>query len=304
MNASDLLYGIDLGGTKIEGVVLDPSDSSQLRVLHRLRLPTEQGKGYSHIVQQIRTLVDQLCDATQERPSYIGIGTPGITDPTTGLLKNSNTQCLLQQPLLKDLERTLAMEVRMANDANCFALAEAIHGNAQHIVAPRIIFGIIMGTGVGGGLVVDNRVISGLHGIGGEWGHNTLDPDGIDCYCGKKGCVESVISGPSVERYYKERTGNNVQLQEIHSRHLAGEKIATETIHHLCDRFGEAVSRLINVLDPDAIVLGGGVSNIPELYTLGKERTEHYLFNNDLRTPFLAPKLGDSAGVIGAALLN
>ncbi len=303
MGERKLLFGIDLGGTKIEGVVLDASAGQKMHVLHRLRLPTEQGKGYHHIVNQISRLVSQLQEVTGERPEQIGIGTPGVTDPASGLMKNSNTQCLQNQPLHDDLEAELGMHVNMANDANCFALAEATHGSASGVDSPRVVFGIIMGTGVGGGLVVDDRVIGGLHGIGGEWGHNTLDPQGINCYCGKSGCVESIISGPSIERHFRERGGENIRLAEIHRRHRDGDQLATETIHYLCDRFGEAVSRLINVIDPDAIVLGGGVSNIPELYTLGRARAEHYVFNNELRTPFLAPKLGDSAGVIGAALL-
>lgn len=295
-------WGIDLGGTKVEGVVFE-KHGNEIDILCRTRVPTEQEHGYEHIISQIDKLVNILKKETGLQPSKIGIGTPGATEPSTGLLKNSNTQCLLGKPLFADLRDKLQVELRMANDANCFALAEAQLGAVTELDKPvDVVFGIIMGTGVGGGLVVGDKVINGRHGIGGEWGHNVLEPDGHPCYCGKAGCTETVISGPSLERYYKEQTGHVKALRDIvkdRTIDIAAEK----TMQRLFRYFGEGVARLINVIDPGAIVLGGGVSNVDALYDEGVAQVVPYLFNNELHTPFLRPKLGDSAGVIGAALL-
>jgi len=294
-------WGIDLGGTKIEGVVLPESSTKPLA---RLRLPTEAHKGYDHILSQVEKVVKGLEEATGEKRYQIGVGTPGSIDPDTGLLKNSNTLCLNAETLNIDMAHRLQCQVRMANDANCFALAETLLGAVPiAITNPRVVFGVIMGTGVGGGIVVDGKVWEGRHGIAGEWGHNVLDNSGHLCYCGKRGCVEQVIAGPSLERYYNELTGRVLPLQNIAERWRQGEPEALEVKERLLSKFAEAISHVINILDPDAVVLGGGVGNIEELYTDAEKRIMPYLFNSRLSTTILRPTLGDSAGVYGAAML-
>jgi predicted NBD/HSP70 family sugar kinase len=295
------LYGIDLGGTKIEGAVIDPTRPDQ--ALCRMRLPTESAKGYAHIIRQITRLVRMLeCASKTKRPAVIGFGTPGVADPLTGILKNSNTLCLNGHRLGEDLGRALGVEARVANDANCFALAEALFGAGRGC---DVVVGLILGTGCGGGVVVDGRVLGGLHGIAGEWGHNPLRGERTPCYCGRKGCIETVIAGPALERFYRERTGANVRMPEIARRACEGEAAAKATLRRLRDKFGEAIAAVINILDPDAIVIGGGVGNLDILY--GEDTRSavlKYVFNTELRTAFLRPTLGDSAGVFGAALLS
>ena len=295
------LWGIDLGGTKIEGVVL--TSLGPLEVAYRLRIPTESERGYQHIVGQIDELVGRIAAETGfGRPSRIGIGTPGTVDPPTGLMKNCNTVCLNGSPLPADLRNALQADVRIANDANCFALAEATMGAARGC---PVVFGVILGTGVGGGVVVDGKVLEGAQGIAGEWGHNLLEPDGEPCYCGKRGCVETVISGPALERWYERWFGVRRRLAEIEARGRTGEdKVATETIDRLCAMFGMAMAQVVNVVDPHAIVLGGGVGNVNDLYTIGRDELAKHVFNNRLETKLLRPELGDSAGVFGAALLG
>lgn len=302
-------WGIDLGGTKIEGVIL--SAPSPDAVVIRQRLDTEASQGYQHIVNQIVRLIDQLKAETGYKPDKIGFGTPGALDPATQTMKNCNTTVLNDQPLLHDLKARLGVEVEIMNDANCFALAEATMGIVPDVVpAYQSVFGVIMGTGVGGGVVIKGKDnvpfgLGGLHGIGGEWGHNILEENGHPCYCGKRGCVEQVISGPSLQRYYREISGQSLTMKDIVARHKAGtDPLASQTIDRLLEYFGRAISVIINILDPDAIVLGGGVGNVDLLYTEGVERAKKYVFNKGvLHTPFLRPKLGDSAGVFGAALL-
>lgn len=297
-------WGIDLGGTKIEGVVFD--DMAQLNVLARMRLPTEREKGYQHILSQIHKLVDSMATHVGIRPEIIGIGTPGTLDPQTRKLKNSNTTCLNGQYLKNDLEHHLGLPVRMANDANCFALAEAILGIVpEKVPNARVVWGIIMGTGTGSGIVVDGKVLSGLHGIGGEWGHNFLDESGGPCYCGHHGCTEMVISGPALEKYYQSLSGGRLKMPQIVERYKAGnDEAAKMTMERLLHFFGMAVARVVNIIDPDAIVIGGGLGNIDLLYTRGPYEVAKHVFNDRLVTPFLKPKLGDSAGVFGAALLT
>lgn len=298
------LWGIDLGGTKIEGAIL--KNSTNPNTIARLRLPTEQEKGYQHILYQIAEVVNLLKKESGLTPKKIGIGTPGTLDPTTGLLKNSNTTCLNGQPLKKDLEELIQIPLEMANDANCFAVAETTLGAvSQKIPEAKVVFGIIMGTGVGGGLVVNGQVINGKHGIGGEWGHIFLDESGGRCYCGKIGCAERILSGPSLEKFYFELTGEKIKLSEIISRHLSkSNRAATQTVDRLLYFFGKGVSYIINIIDPDVIVLGGGLGNIELLYSEGVKSTLPHIFNPELHTPFLKPMLGDSAGVFGAALLT
>ena len=297
------LWGIDLGGTKIEGVVLE--ERSAERVLVRTRIATEASRGYRHILGQIQRLVEIMAVEVGMRPDHIGIGTPGTTDPRTGLLKNSNTVCLNGQPLQRDLERLLGIPLRLANDANCFAVAETTLG-AVHRQYPdaRVVFGVIMGTGVGGGIVIDGRAWNGRHGIGGEWGHIFLDESGGPCYCGKSGCAERILSGPALESYYAIQSGTQRKLKDILARHRAGnDPAASATVERLLDFFAKGIAYLINTLDPEVIVLGGGLSNIDLLYTEGVARIPAHLFNPTLDTPFLRPVLGDSAGVFGAAML-
>lgn len=297
------LWGIDLGGTKTEGIVVDADN--QYKTLARLRIPTERHKGYEHTLERIATLLEMLKEETGLEPDAVGMGTPGAIDPDTETLKNSNSQQLLNKPLQKDLENLLQVPLRFANDANCFAIAESKLGNVPASVPDaRVVFGIILGTGVGGGVVVDGKVLNGRHGIGGEWGHNVLHVSGGPCYCGKKGCVETVLSGPSLEKYYTEISGNTLSLSEIHSlAKLGTDKAAKQTLDRLLHFFGKAMAVVVNILDPDAIVIGGGVGNIEELYTEGPKEIEKHVFNPVLRTPILRPKLGDSAGVFGAAML-
>jgi fructokinase len=297
------LWGIDMGGTKIEGVIL--LSKTQPDILFRDRLPTEADKGYEHILEQVKKVVDLMAEKAGYRPERIGFGTPGTLDPKTGLMKNCNTVSMNGKPMKKDLERILGLSIEIANDADCFALAETRHGVVkEHFPEARVVFGVIMGTGVGGGLVVDGRAIVGLQGIAGEWGHNFLDDSGGKCYCGKSGCVEQVISGPALEQYYFRETGNRKPLKDIVA--LAESKVdptAQKTMIRLIEFFGKAISVLINIIDPDVIVIGGGVGNIDMLYDRGIDSVKKYVFNTRLDTPIVQPMLGDSAGVIGAAYL-
>ncbi|MCU0338523.1 MAG: ROK family protein [Spirosomaceae bacterium] len=303
------IWGIDLGGTKIEGVVL--SSASAEAVVIRKRIDTEAWNGYQHIVAQIAKLVKILEAETGIKAERLGIATPGTLNPSTQTMKNSNTTCLNGMPLKADLEKILNIPITMANDANCFALAEATMGIVPDVVPDfQCVFGVIMGTGVGGGVVFRGKdgvpvVLNGLQGIGGEWGHNILEEGGYDCYCGKKGCVEQVLSGPALQTYYTQISGQSLKLPEIVTRHYAGsDPLATQTVERLLDYFGRGISTLTNVLDPDAIVLGGGVGNIDMLYNEGVESIKKYIFNSGVvETKILRPKLGDSAGVFGAAML-
>jgi predicted NBD/HSP70 family sugar kinase len=295
------IWGIDLGGTKVEGVILESIDKPVPIV--RTRVDTEASKGYDHIIGQIGKLVAELGSQSGLKPTTIGIGTPGVLDPTLQVMKNCNTVVLNGKPLKKDLEDALQLKIAMANDANCFALAETQWGIVhQSAPAARLVFGIIMGTGVGGGIVVDGKIWDGRHGIAGEWGHNFLDESGGPCYCGKTGCVETVISGPATERYYHSITGKHLRLKEIVARD-GSDPAATATIDRLCHFFGKGVSVITNLLDPDVIVVGGGVGNIQALYSRGLESLDKHIFNNRVEVPLLKPSLGDSAGVFGAAAL-
>lgn len=297
------LWGIDLGGTKIEGIVLESRDNP--KTLVRTRIDTESDKGYEHVLNNIKRLIDMLADEVGEQPEIIGMGTPGTIDPPTGLLKNSNSQAINKKPFKADLETLLGIPVLMANDANCFALAETRMGIVPEVDPnAKVVFGVIMGTGCGGGVVVNNQIIGGKHGIGGEWGHNFLDESGGKCYCGKSGCTEKIISGTGLEDYYEQLTGTRKKLKEIIPDARSGtDENAVKTLDRLVHFFGLAISTIINVLDPDVIVLGGGVGNIPELYDRGVAEATKYIFNPRLETKIVKPKLGDSAGVFGAAYL-
>jgi fructokinase len=296
----DYLWGIDLGGTKIEGVLLRLSE--QPEVLLRKRVPTRADQGYEAVLASIMDLVNQLSSISEINPVKIGVGVPGVTDRRTKLHKNSNAQCLNGKPLLDDLHRKLGIEVLLANDSNCFALAEAKLGAAKN---SGTSFGMILGTGVGGGIVVQDRVLEGINSIAGEWGHCVLEPHGELCYCGKRGCIEQVISGPALERYYQKLTGSVMPLPQIMMKaEEENDQAAQAVLARLIDGFGRAVAYIINILDPEYIVLGGGVSNISALYSEGVQRARQEVFTDSLETKIVKNGLGDSAGVLGAALLT
>ncbi len=297
------LWGIDLGGTKIEGAIVPSLDNPQ--PILRTRIDTEGHKGYEHVIYQIDKLVQSMKKQSGLQPASIGLGTPGVLDPILQTMKNCNSTALNGQPLKKDLEEKLGIPCVLANDANCFALAETHWGVVkQQAPDARVVFGIIMGTGVGGGIVINGQVWNGKHGIAGEWGHNFLDESGGPCYCGKTGCVETVLSGPGLQRYYKSITGSMLSLKDILAHALQGnDQAAIKTIERLNHYFGKAVSVITNMLDPDVIVVGGGVGNIDSIYTGGVESLNKFIFNNRIDVPILKPSLGDSAGVFGAAAL-
>ncbi|MBS0000099.1 MAG: ROK family protein, partial [Cyclobacteriaceae bacterium] len=238
-------------------------------------------------------------------PDIIGFGTPGTIDAESGLIKNSNSICYNGKPLQDDLGDQLGIPVILENDANCFALAETHFGIVREIdPGASVVFGIIMGTGVGGGIVVEGQVIKGKHGIGGEWGHNYLDGSGGKCYCGRTGCVETVLSGPALEKYYFRASGIEKKLPEIYRDYAKEKKYAVLTMDRLVHFFGKAVAVVINIIDPDVIVIGGGLGNMEILYTRGKEELRKYIFNHSVFCKIVRPKLGDSAGVFGAAALG
>ena len=301
MTPASLLWGIDLGGTKIEIAVCDPSRPAN--PLLRQRCDTGASLGYDHIVSQISTLVSEAAKSLAlPRPARIGIGTPGATEPLTGSIKNSNTVCLNSRPLRDDLAAALGCEVLLANDANCFTLAEAAWGAARE---SSVVLGLILGTGVGGGICVDGKILPGLHGIAGEWGHNPIPGEDTPCYCGRRGCVETVLSGPALERFHRESGGPDLRLPAICEAASQGDPAAVRTLERLREKFATAIAAVINILDPHAIVIGGGVGNIPLLYDLEtRAAILRHLFNPVLLTRILPPSLGDSAGVFGAALLS
>jgi fructokinase len=288
--------GIDLGGTKIEGVVLDATGTA----LMRERVPTEQERGYEHIVRRVAELVTRLRRCAPQA-EWVGIGTPGSLSPRDETLKNSNTTCLNGRPLRRDLAAAIGLPVRMENDANCFAVAEAVHGAGR---GHRVVFGVILGTGVGGGLVVDGVPWSGPNHIAGEWGHHRIDPQGAVCYCGQRGCVETLLCGPALTRAYAASGGARLEPTAIAGRAANGDPAARAVFDAYLDCFGRALANLINILDPDVVVLGGGLSKLDALYDRGRAAVARYVFNDELRTPIVRNALGDSAGVIGAALLG
>jgi fructokinase len=243
-------------------------------------------------------LVNELKAKTNEGIS-VGICTPGVTNANSGVIKNSNTKCLLGMPLKNDIENVLGYQIVMENDANCFTLAESLLGSAKGY---DVVFGVIMGTGVGGGIVINGTLHKGRTNIAGEWGHHTLYPNGNECYCGKQGCVETYISGTALEKRWLELTGKKESLQSV-VQDLSDEK-AKQWKKEFLENFGISLANVIDILDPDIIVLGGGVSNIPFLYDEGKKAVYDKVFSDSIETPILKNSLGDSAGVFGACLLN
>lgn len=292
-----LRIGIDLGGTKTEGIVMDAAGAIHFRE----RRPTPAAQGYEAILNNIRDIVRHLEAQAGGARCPVGIGTPGAISAVTGALKNSNTTCLIGKPIRDDLEKLLKRPVRIANDANCFALSEALDGAGLN---EPVVFGVILGTGVGGGIVVNGQLLEGLQHIAGEWGHNVLEADGPKCYCGKLGCVETFLSGPGLARDYAAHGGKSgLDAKAIVVTAAADDAVAEAAMQRYLDRFGRALAVVINILDPHAVVLGGGMSNIARLYTEGREHVAKYVFNDELRTKILPNVHGDSSGVRGAAQL-
>lgn len=283
--------GVDLGGTKIEAVLLDEN----LNVMEKKRIPTPQND-YPQILNSISSLILDISENVSD--FSLGICTPGAISKKTGLIKNSNTQCLIGRSLKEDLENKLGKKISMENDANCFTMAESTLGAA---VDYGLVFGVILGTGVGGGIVIDKKLHSGRTNIAGEWGHHTLHRNGNSCYCGKTGCVETYISGPSLENQWTKLTGKSQPLPEILSN--IDNEIGKKWKDEFLENFGYGLANVIDILDPDVIVLGGGLSNIDFLYTEGKESVYDKVFSDLVDTPILQNKLGDSAGVFGACML-
>ncbi|MDX2028996.1 MAG: ROK family protein [Alphaproteobacteria bacterium] len=292
--------GIDLGGTKIEAIALDDDGAERLR--RRAKTPRDN---YENVVREIAALVTGAESELHTQVS-IGMGMPGSISPKTGLVRNSNLTITNGRPLDQDLSKTLKREVRVENDANCFAVSEAIDGAGE---GSRVVFGAILGTGCGGGLAVKGEVIRGANAIGGEWGHNPLpwmQPDeypGSKCYCGKNGCQETYISGTGFRIDYKARSGQDLRGNEIVELASKGEVTAQTSLNIYADRLARALAALTNILDPDVIVLGGGMSNVKELYTLVPPLMAQYAFSDSLETPLRPAKHGDSSGVRGAAWL-
>ena len=285
--------GIDLGGTKIEGILTDENYKSIIRK----RIPTNQEEGYNSILESIKNLVLELVQESNDKVS-IGVCTPGALSLNSGLIKNSNTQCLIGKDLQNDLKNILHYNISIENDANCFALAEAKLGAGKN---SNLVFGVIMGTGVGGGIIIDGKIHHGRTNVAGEWGHHCLHPEGNICYCGNKGCVETYISGPALEKKWSNLTNQKQPLPEIikssHNPNFSNWKKS------FLDDFGLSLANVIDILDPDVIVLGGGVSNIDFLYSEGKNSIYEKVFSDIVDTPITKNELGDSAGVFGACML-
>ncbi|NOQ88585.1 MAG: ROK family protein [Gammaproteobacteria bacterium] len=292
--------GIDLGGTKIEGIALSEAGEE----LFRHRIATPQGD-YEATLQSIAELINQVETGAGEKGS-VGICAPGALSPSTGLLRNSNSVCMNGKPVLTDLQDLLQREIRMANDANCFALSEATDGAAK---GAAVVFGVIVGTGTGAGIVVDRKVLVGPNAIAGEWGHNPLpwpqdiELPGPECYCGKYGCIETWLSGPGIVRDHELHNNSFVDAETLDNKARFGDEEADETLQRYEDRMARSLAHVINILDPDAIVLGGGMGNIKRLYKNVPERWGEYVFSDTVNTRLLAPVFGDSSGVRGAAWL-
>ncbi|MGD8673894.1 MAG: ROK family protein [Thiogranum sp.] len=295
-----LRFGVDLGGSKIEIIALDEIGAPRLR----RRVATPRGD-YAKTLATIAELV-RAAEAELDCRGRVGICTPGAISPATGLLKNSNSVCLNGKPLDQDLQRLLQREVRIANDADCFALSEAADGAAT---GAATVFGVIVGTGTGGGLVVHGRLLAGPNAIAGEWGHNPLpwpsddEQPGPACYCGKTGCIETWLSGPGLEREYRRLGGTMLKAERIAEQDRRGEGLAVACLDHYIDRMARAMASVINVVDPEVIVLGGGVSNIERLYRDVPRAWAEYVFSDRVDTRLIPPRHGDSSGVRGAARL-
>ncbi len=292
--------GIDLGGTKIEGATLDGGG----HIVERRRVATPRGD-YDATLAAIAGLVADLEAAVGERCT-VGVGMPGTISRATSLVKNANSVWLNGRPFDRDLAARLGREVRCTNDANCFALSEAIDGAGRGF---RVVFGVIIGTGTGGGIVVDGRVIEGPNGVAGEWGHNALpwpgtaELPGPPCYCGRRGCIETYLSGPGLALDFEAATGERIASEEVVARAAAGDADACAALDRYEGRMARALASIINVLDPDVIVLGGGLSNIDRLYDRVPAQWQRWVFSDRVDTPLVRHAHGDSSGVRGAAWL-
>lgn len=295
-----LRIGIDLGGSKIEAVALDEED----RELKRVRIATPQGD-YRATIAAVVDLVAELERAAGRRGT-VGLGTPGAISPATGLIKNANSTCLNGMPLDRDLEAALGRPIRMTNDANCLAASEAVDGAAAGL---HVVFAIILGTGVGGGLAVDGAALVGRNAIAGEWGHNPLpqpaddERPGPPCYCGRHGCIEAFLSGPALAADHAARGGDPVDVPAIVARAAAGEAAARATLDAHLDRLARALAAVINLVDPDAIVVGGGLSHIARIYDEVPRLWARHVFSDRVDTPLIEAFHGDASGVRGAARL-
>jgi predicted NBD/HSP70 family sugar kinase len=292
--------GIDLGGTKTEILALDDRRNELLR----RREPTPAGD-YDATLALIARLVRET-ESTIGKRGSVGVGTPGAISPATRRLRNSNSTCLNGRALKDDLERAIGREIRMENDANCFALSEATDGAARRCTS---VFGVILGTGVGGGIVINGRVLGGVNAIAGEWGHNPLpwpradELPGPSCYCGRSGCIETFLSGPALAADHEAASGRKVASEAIVEMAAAGDAVAMQSLARYEGRLARGLASVINVLDPEAIVLGGGLSNIERLYTNVPPLWSEWVFSDVVRTRLVRNDHGDSSGVRGAALL-
>lgn len=292
--------GVDLGGTKIEIIALDNNGHEILR--RRIATPH---RDYPATIGAIVGLVEQVENGLGQRGS-LGIGIPGAESLASGLIKNANSTCLIGQPLRRDLQAALQREVRLANDANCFALSEAIDGSGQ---GAEVVFGVILGTGVGGGIVVNNRVLSGANAIAGEWGHNPQPLPTADdlplpaCYCGRAGCIETYLSGPGLTADHFRHYGETLFASEIDARATAGDSRCEATLQRYENRLGRALAGVINILDPQLIVLGGGLSKMTRLYRNLPDCCGRHVFSDVFSSKIVPPQHGDSSGVRGAAWL-
>lgn len=292
--------GVDLGGTKIEAIVLNQQGDEVTRM--RVRTPNDD---YQQILLSIADLVEEVEEGLNE-VATIGICTPGAISPASGLLKNSNTVCMNGQPIKKDLVSLLGREIRIANDANCFALSESVDGAAA---GAHVVFGVIVGTGTGGGITINQKLLTGQHAIAGEWGHNPLpwptetEMQGPECYCGKRGCIETYLSGPGITKDHQSQGGDKANAEQIVELAALGFERAEATLLRYEERMAKSLASVINILDPDVIVLGGGMSNIERLYTNVPRLLSKYVFSDVVNTPIVPPKFGDSSGVRGAAWL-
>lgn len=293
-------FGIDLGGTKIELLALDDAG----REAFRRRIATPAGD-YEGTLRAMAGLVE-AAESTLQAHGTVGVALPGAVSPHSGLIKNANSTCLNGRPLLEDLQVLLQRKVRVQNDANCFALSEAVDGAGAG--AP-VVFGVILGTGVGGGIVINGRVLTGANAIGGEWGHNPLpaprddERPGAACYCGRHGCIETWLSGPALARHFQGQEGRSLDAAGIAAAADAGEPAAEACMRDYEDRLARSLGSIINVLDPDVIVLGGGLSNISRLYRNVPARWHQYVFSDHVATRLLPPVFGDASGARGAAWL-
>ncbi|MCH8177393.1 MAG: ROK family protein [Proteobacteria bacterium] len=291
--------GIDLGGTKIEAVVLN----ELLHPVYRKRMDTP-AEDYDRVLQSIVELVHQA-ETELEIKTRIGIGTPGAISPRSGLLRNSNTVCLNGKPFIADIQECLQRPVKIQNDANCFALSEALTGAGKNY---SVVFGVILGTGTGGGLVINQTLLTGLHAISGEWGHNPLpwhkETDGSPpCYCGKSGCIETFVSGTGLEGEYQRRHAEALSSRQIVQGAREGVETCVQAMERYFDQLARALAHVVNIIDPDVIVLGGGMSNIEEIYRQLPNRLGDYAFSDYFATPIIPARHGDASGVLGAAML-